>query len=497
MKISAQITFLIIFTVSMLFQSPCFSETERESIMNHTHSLSWAYYTGDENRWYISTTLNESTYFNNIYSLMPIKNNAGWGTVAENAIVLDTVNNSIMVDDHLDSDTSNYYYDIGWREWVEDDLIVQDRTRIQGKNGIIKWYFFYVAGTGRWYIINTPEYFNGISVLKFASKDGQYDWIETDTNDLQPVFFMESNIPKIKFEQSGNNIPITWNSISYPVFPYTSGSYNGRSFYYNNVHLGEDIDLAEGAEIRAIADGYIKKYGSAIGYGNLVVVIEHELNSSNYVSNNFHFYEGEIKTKTLTDSKYCSIYGHLRKDTLSWSVGDFVKKGDIIGYIENEAYNGDGDEHLHMGIFGGKWIGYYFGYENTAKYTYSNVKYYVSAKELIEKLMSGIDVVDFWLISDPIYHSTQKNFDAQFKLKNITSSPITVQSRALAIHNSDGSHLFDLAVDNSPITLESGQSTSGFWGEGAIWNAGNYEVVAKVYLNGQWIELASQDIVVH
>jgi murein DD-endopeptidase MepM/ murein hydrolase activator NlpD len=290
--------------------------------------------------------------------------------------------------------------------------------------------------------------------------------------------------------------PVSWNNYQYPITPYVPGSYGGRSFYYDNIHLGEDINLTEGTAIRAIADGKILEYRNATGYGNLVVIIEHEVDATVFNDNSFHFYNGQMKTKTLTGNKFCAIYGHLRKGNLSWSKGNYVSKGDIIGYVENDVYNGDGAEHLHLGIFAGEnpntWA--FCGYKSNGTYPKCVVGKFVSGKELIDKLKTGIDVFDFWLKTPPYHHSTQTNFDSQFKLKNVTNNPVTVEKWALAIHKEDGSHLFDLKQDDNPMTIQAGESTAGLYGEGVVWNAGNYKVVAKIYMKGQWIELATQTI---
>lgn len=166
------------------------------TIMNGTHTLSWAYFTGDNSRWYISPTSGAG----NVYSLTAIKNhNAGWATVGEDVASIDLKNNLVSIDGNLDSDSSDRYYDIGWNEWVQNASIHHDRQWIQGKTVSIKWYFFYVAGTGRWYIINVPGYGSGTSVLMFSEKDGQYDWIKTDTANLKPVFFIENGTLYLKF----------------------------------------------------------------------------------------------------------------------------------------------------------------------------------------------------------------------------------------------------------------------------------------------------------
>ena len=143
------------FTVKATLRS---NNPERESIMNGTHTLSWAYFTGDTGRWYISPTSGAG----NVYSLTPIKNhNAGWATVGADAAHIDLKNNVVSIDGNLDSDSSDWYYDIGWKEWVQNNSIHNDRQWIQGKTVSIKWYFFRVESTGVWYIINVPGYGSG------------------------------------------------------------------------------------------------------------------------------------------------------------------------------------------------------------------------------------------------------------------------------------------------------------------------------------------------
>lgn len=128
--------------------------------------------------------------------------------------------------------------------------------------------------------------------------------------------------------------------------------YGHRGFldvYQNVKHLGRDIAYAEGTAIHPIACGTIRFYGSASGYGTLAAVVEHELASPIAVLN------GEGEPVTIT--RFLSIYGHLRKSSqsdgtghLSWKVGDAVQPSDTIGYIQDDAQNGDGPEHLHLGI---------------------------------------------------------------------------------------------------------------------------------------------------
>ena len=139
--------------------------------------------------------------------------------------------------------------------------------------------------------------------------------------------------------------PQAW---GYPCDKYIPGSYNGRTFYYDQDHLGEDILLSEGTPIYSIGDGIVKIYRASDGYGELAIVIEHHLGEPYTFKNS--------KNEDVTTTYILSIYGHLRKskekngNQLNINVGDFVKKGQLIGYVENADSNGDGTEHLHMGI---------------------------------------------------------------------------------------------------------------------------------------------------
>lgn len=125
--------------------------------------------------------------------------------------------------------------------------------------------------------------------------------------------------------------------------------YAGRGFLVDNVHLGRDLLLGEGREIHPIACGIIRIYRSANGYGTLVVVVEHTLPEPMVVRTG----SGSI----LTIRQFVSIYGHLRGTSarsggyaLPWRVGSLVTPQDVIGYVQVGSLNGDGAEHLHLGI---------------------------------------------------------------------------------------------------------------------------------------------------
>ena len=146
---------------------------------------------------------------------------------------------------------------------------------------------------------------------------------------------------------------ITADVLRYPTSSnaYVPGSYSNRHFFAGKDHLGEDVALPEGTAIRAIGNGTIVVYRDASGYGELVVVIEHDLGREYAFVNAY--------SETVVTRKILSIYGHLRSKRsrgdaqgLTWREDQTVKGGDVIGYVNNSSHpdgqlpdpNGDGVE---------------------------------------------------------------------------------------------------------------------------------------------------------
>ena len=127
-------------------------------------------------------------------------------------------------------------------------------------------------------------------------------------------------------------------------------TYNGRVFLTAGNHLGWDIELAEGTPVYPLGCGIVRVARSAQGYGTLVVVIEHRLDRLIRLPNG----NGEY----VFVDRFLSIYGHLRPTSEfggrgiahALHVGDLVAPSTLIGYVENGQYNGDGAEHLHLGV---------------------------------------------------------------------------------------------------------------------------------------------------
>ncbi|MEO5927772.1 MAG: M23 family metallopeptidase [Patescibacteria group bacterium] len=142
----------------------------------------------------------------------------------------------------------------------------------------------------------------------------------------------------------------TLTAARYPTVPGDMQNvYAGRAFYADGNHLGLDIKLAEGTAIHPIGCGILRVYRAASGYGELVAVIEHKLGTPLTVTNG--------KGEQVTITSFLSIYGHIRKSQdrngtgfLGLKAGDQVGPDDVIGYVNDDAHNGDGAEHVHLGI---------------------------------------------------------------------------------------------------------------------------------------------------
>ena len=107
-------------------------------------------------------------------------------------------------------------------------------------------------------------------------------------------------------------------------------------------HLGEDSAHRHHDPIHAIANGIVRYSGKATGYGR-VVVVEHQLPDG---------------------VRLCSIYGHLcgHAGYPLTPKGSTVVAGEVVGYIGDAYENGDGREHLHLGIRRGAYDGVFCGY---------------------------------------------------------------------------------------------------------------------------------------
>ncbi|MCA9547336.1 MAG: peptidoglycan DD-metalloendopeptidase family protein, partial [Myxococcales bacterium] len=181
-----------------------------------------------------------------------------------------------------------------------------------------------------------------------------------------------------------------------PMGDFVAGSYAGRTFWVRN-HLGEDHAAPAGTPVRAIANGRIISGGISGAHCNygMVVVIEHEL------APGLHAPDGV--------SHVVSTYGHLsNRDGLQPRLDGVVQRGDIIGYVghsggsallarcNNDDENGDGAEHLHLGLrlgrHPGSWV--YYGYLGSGEDRYPQGRF-VSASDFIANA-GAAEPPDWW-----------------------------------------------------------------------------------------------------
>ena len=145
------------------------------------------------------------------------------------------------------------------------------------------------------------------------------------------------------YQQTLGNRQAYGNPFDFPWLGYVSSGYGYRVHPISgekNLHRGVDIAVAQGTPIKAIHDGRVVSAGDAGGYG-LCVVIEDE-------------------------KGYQSRYAHC--SSISVSVGQEVKRGDVIAAVGSTG-NSTGP-HLHLEIMlNGEYLNpYYFvdtGYDST------------------------------------------------------------------------------------------------------------------------------------
>lgn len=126
-------------------------------------------------------------------------------------------------------------------------------------------------------------------------------------------------------------------------YSFISSDYGPRTFY-NNVtgktinDFHDGIDMTSGKYVVAVFDGkVIESRNNVIGYNESLAFA-----AGNYV-------------KIDHQNGLFSIYAHMQYGSVPVNVGDYVKKGDIIGQMGCTGFATG--KHLHFGINkGGKWV---------------------------------------------------------------------------------------------------------------------------------------------
>lgn len=123
--------------------------------------------------------------------------------------------------------------------------------------------------------------------------------------------------------------------IDYGVHPSRSGDScftddNGQRVDWSELfHAGEDWFVPVNTPVKAIADGIIAKAHNTGSYPGDALLIEHALPDNR---------------------KIYSMYGHIDSSYDSSSVGTTVRKGDVVGKVTYQEYNGLPNVHLHWEI---------------------------------------------------------------------------------------------------------------------------------------------------
>jgi len=109
----------------------------------------------------------------------------------------------------------------------------------------------------------------------------------------------------------------------------SSPLFNEHNKEPRDIHLGIDIWAPEGTAVYAPVGGTIHSFGNNNLPGDYgpTIIIEHQFDANNFFS----------------------LYGHLRlKDLGRIREGQFVSRGEIIGYIGKKEENGGWPPHLHF-----------------------------------------------------------------------------------------------------------------------------------------------------
>jgi len=177
--------------------------------------------------------------------------------------------------------------------------------------------------------INIIDLFPSINKNKFLELDLSVnsEWLGLSENFKDLVLFEN----KINYLQQQNPYKIISGGYLEPRQLYDTENYKRESNYgieHRTIHLGVDFWVNEGVEISNLFDGVVDTISidkNEKGYGGLII-IKHKIND-------FSFY---------------SLFGHLSPKKFNYNEGDFLKKGDLVGFVGNKLENGNWVPHLHF-----------------------------------------------------------------------------------------------------------------------------------------------------
>jgi len=166
----------------------------------------------------------------------------------------------------------------------------------------------------------------------------------------------------------------------------------------------------------------------------------------------------------------------------------------------------DSTEYGHVGLSvgdGTMWHAFRDGVRHDAISSYSTYLGWRWPDGWTDDREIPLMVYDFFKKEGPLYtdlnsDALNPNFDAQYKVRNDNSQAITIDQLALAVHNSADQMVLDLLdpdtgaeryYDN--LTLDPGESHHFAFSVGSIQSPGDYKLVAKAKISGNWRTLRS------
>lgn len=177
--------------------------------------------------------------------------------------------------------------------------------------------------------INIIDLFPSINKNEFLKLDLSVssEWLGLSDN-FKDLDLFEN---KIKYLQQQNLDKIISGGYLEPRQLYNTENYKrecNNGIESRTIHLGVDFWVGEGTEITNLFDGIVDTISidkNEKGYGGLII-IKHKIND-------FSFY---------------TLFGHLSPNKFNYNVGDFLKKGALIGIVGNKIENGNWVPHLHF-----------------------------------------------------------------------------------------------------------------------------------------------------
>ncbi|MBD3245267.1 MAG: hypothetical protein GF335_04735 [Candidatus Moranbacteria bacterium] len=144
------------------------------------------------------------------------------------------------------------------------------------------------------------------------------------------------------------------------------------------------------------------------------------------------------------------------------------------------------------------------GWAITKKWLFSQL----DSSENIGSAINDLKVYDFWKKADPLFvresfNLNHPNFDAQYKIKNLSNRIINIDQLALAVHDSRNHFVSDLADYRTKkprfyknIRLKPKESLHFDYSIASITKPGKYKAVAKAKINNRWYHLEELDFTV-